>query len=103
MIGNAAPTGSPTVREGFIRHAERHLQVLPTGSFGFRANSSPSPPTTPRQPRQPPQEDLVGCLTQSRDEVKGWVRSNAGMLLLSSRSFDKTVYKEMLAALRPGP
>ena len=40
-------------------------------------------------------------MTQSRDEVKAWVRSNAGVLLRSGRGFDKAVYEEMPAALRP--
>ena len=41
------------------------------------------------------------CVTQSRDEVKAWVRSNADVLLSSGKGTDKTVYQEMLAALRP--
>ena len=40
-------------------------------------------------------------MTQSRDEVKAWVRSNAGVLLSSGGGFDKAVYQEMQAALRP--
>ena len=40
-------------------------------------------------------------VTQSRNEVKGWVRSNAGMLLHSCRDFEKAVYQEMLEALWP--
>ena len=44
---------------------------------------------------------MVGCVTQSRDEVKAWVRSNAGVLLHSGRGFDKAVYQEILAALWP--
>ena len=55
-------------------------------------DSSPSPPQRPRQPhprpRQPPQAELVGCVTQSRDEVKASVCSNAGVLLSSGRGFD---------------
>ena len=88
------------VREEFIRHAERHMQVQPPGTIDFRAHSSPSPPPSPRQP---PSAELVGCVTpsQSRDEVKTWVRSNAGVLLRSCRGFDKAVYQEMLAALLP--
>ena len=89
------------VRKEFIRHAERHLQVLPTGTIDFRAYSSPSPPPTPRQLLQPPPADLVWCVTQSRDEVKVWVCSSAGVLLHSCRGFNKAVYQEMLAALQP--
>ena len=44
---------------------------------------------------------MVWCVTQSRDEVKAWVRSNAGVLLRSGGGFDKTVYQEMFAALLP--
>ena len=40
-------------------------------------------------------------MTWSRDEVKAWVRSNAGVLLSSGRGFGKAVYQEILAALRP--
>ena len=40
-------------------------------------------------------------MTQSRDEVKAWVRSNAGVLLRSGGGFDKAVYQEVQAALRP--
>ena len=40
-------------------------------------------------------------MTQSRDEVKASVRSNAVVLLRSGRGFDKAVCQEMLAALRP--
>ena len=89
------------VREEFIRHAERHMQDRPAGSFDFRAESSPSPPPTPRHPRELPRAECVGCVTQSRDEVKAWVRSNAGVLLRNSRGFDKAVYQEMQATLRP--
>ena len=88
------------VREEFIRYAERHMQDRPAGSFDFRAESSPSPPPTPRHPREPPRAECVGCVTQSRDEVKAWVRSNAGVLLRSGGGFDKAVYQEMQAALR---
>ena len=75
------------VSEEFIRHAESHLQVLLPGNIDFRADSSPSPPTTQQQ--QPPAE-LVGCVTQSREEVKTWVCSNlnAGVLLHSCSGFD---------------
>ena len=78
---------SQMVSEEFIRHAESHLQVLPPGNIDFRADSSPSPPTTQQQ--QPPAE-LVGCVTQSREEVKTWVCSNlnAGVLLHSCSGFD---------------
>ena len=38
---------------------------------------------------------------KARDEVKAWVRSNAGVLLSSGRGFDKAVYQEMLSALLP--
>ena len=38
-------------------------------------------------------------MTQLRDEVKAWVRSNTGGLLRSGRGFDKAVNQEMLAAL----
>ena len=89
------------VREEFIRHAERHIQDRPAGSFDFRAESRPSPPPTPRYPREPPLAECVGCVTQSRDEVKAWVSSNAGVLLSSGGGFDKAVYQEMQAALRP--
>ena len=71
----------------FTCHAEGYLQVWPPGTIQFRADSNPLPPATPRQ--QPP-ADLVGCVTQSHDAVKAWVRSNAGMLLRSGRGFDKT-------------
>ena len=37
----------------------------------------------------------------SRDEVKAWVRSNAGVLLRSGGGLDKAVYQEMQTALRP--
>ena len=37
-------------------------------------------------------------VTQSRDEVKAWVRPNTGVLLRSGSGFDKAVYQEMLAA-----
>ena len=67
----------------------------------FRSESSPLAPPMPRQPQQPPPAELVGCATQSRDEVKAWVRSNAGVLLRSGGGFDKAVYQEMLAALLP--
>ena len=80
--------------EEFIRHAELHLQVRP-------AESSPSPPPTQRQLRQQPPAELIECVTQSRYEVKAWVRSNTGVLLRSGGGFDKAVYQEMLAALRP--
>ena len=89
------------VREEFIRHAERPIQDRPAGSFDFRAESNPSPPPTPRHPREPPRAKWVGCVTQSRDEVKAWVCSNAGVLLRSGGGFDKAVYEEMQAALRP--
>ena len=97
---------SSMVREEFIRHAERHIQDRPglnqpAGSFDFRAESSPSPPPTPRHPREPPRAKWVGCVTQSRDEVMAWVRSNACVLLRSGGGFDKAVYQEMHAALRP--
>ena len=39
----------------------------------------------------------------SRDEVKEWVRSNAGVLLRGGREFDKAAYQEMLAALNVLP
>ena len=85
--------------------AERHMQDRPAGSFDFRAESSPSPPPTPLHPREPPRAEWVGCVTQSRDEVKAWVRSNASVLLRSGGGFDKAVYQEswqeMQAALRP--
>ena len=76
------------VREEFIRHAlaERHMQVRPP------SDSSPSPPPSPRQP---PPAELVGCVTQSRDEEKAWDRSNTSVLLRSGRGFDKAVYPEM--------
>ena len=45
---------SPSVREEFIRHrqrhAERHMQVWPPGTTDFRADSSSSPPPSPLQP-----------------------------------------------------
>ena len=45
---------------------------------------------------------LLGCVTKSRDEVKAWVRANARALhTLAGGEFDKEVYREMLAALRP--
>ena len=75
---------------GDIRYAESHLQVRPAGSIDFRAESSPSPPPTPRQPRQQQQTGLVGCVTQLPDEVKAWVRSNAGVLFRSGGGLDKT-------------
>ena len=40
-------------------------------------------------------------MTQSRDEVKAWLRLNAGVLIRSGRGFDKAAYQEMLSALRP--
>ena len=40
-------------------------------------------------------------MTQSRYEVKAWVRSNLGVLLRSGKGFNMAVYQEMLAALRP--
>ena len=83
------------VREDFIRHAEHHMQDRPAGSFDFRAESSPSPPPTLRQPQQLPPAEWVGCVTQSRDEMKAWVRSNAGVLFRSGGGFDKAVYQEM--------
>ena len=86
---------SSMVREEFIRHAERHMQDWPAGSFDFRAESSPSPPPTPRHPREPPRAEKVRCVTQSRDEEKAWVRSNTGVLLHSGGGFDKAVYQEM--------
>ena len=89
------------VREESIRHAEHHKQDRPAGSFNFRAESSPSPPSTQRHQREPPRAECVGCETQSRDEVKAWVRSNAGVLLSSGGDFDKAVYQEMQEALRP--
>ena len=55
----------------------------------------------PRQPRQPPRAEWVGCVTRSRDEVKARVRSNDGVLFRSGRGFDKALYQEMQAALRP--
>ena len=73
------------VREEFIRHTERFMQVLPP------SDSRPSPSS----PRQPPPAELIGCVTQSRDEVNAWVRSNAGVLLRSGRGFDRAVYQEM--------
>ena len=48
-----------------------------------------------------PQAESVGCVTQSHDEVKAWVRSNTGVLLRSRGGFNDAVYQEMLAALRP--
>ena len=86
------------VREEFFRLAERHLQVRPAGCIDFRAKSSPSPSPTPRQP---PLAELVGCVTQWLDGVKAFVRSNSGVLLRSGGGFDKAVYQEMLAVLRP--
>ena len=76
------------------------------GEFKFRAKSRPSPPArpTPRQSRQLPRAEWVGCVTQSCDEVKAWVRSNMGvqqLLLCSGKGFNESVYQEMLAALRP--
>ena len=90
------------VREEFIRHAERHQEVWPAGSIDFHAESSPSPPPTPPRPQPPPTRsppaELAGLVTQSRDEVTAWVRS---MLLRSTGGFNKGVYQEMLAVLRP--
>ena len=40
-------------------------------------------------------------VTQSRDEVKTWVSSKAGVLLCSGGGFDEAAYQKMLAALRP--
>ena len=40
-------------------------------------------------------------VTQSRNEVKVRVCSNAGVLLCSGRNFDVAVYHEMMAALQP--
>ena len=57
QITNDRECCSPMVREKFIRHAERHMQVRPP------SDSSPSPP--PSQQLQPPAE-LVGCVTQRR-------------------------------------
>ena len=82
---------SPIVREEFIRHAERHLQVWPPGAIDFLADSSPSPPPTQRKLRQPPLAGSVECVTQSRHEVKAWARSNARVLLRSGTGFDKAV------------
>ena len=55
------------VLEEFIRHSDRHMQVLPPGAIDFRAYSSLSPPPLPLQQSQ---AELVGCVTLSRDEVK---------------------------------
>ena len=43
---------------------------------------------------------MVGCVIQSRDEEKAWVRSNTSVLLRSGRGFDKAVYQEMHFAAR---
>ena len=48
---------SPMVREEFIRHGERHMQVRSP------SDSSTSPPPSPRQP---PPAEVVGCVTQWR-------------------------------------
>ena len=86
------------VREEFIRHAERRMQVRSPGTIDFRAESGPLPPPTPRQPQQ---AELVVCVTQSRNELNAWVRSNTGVLLRNGGDFDKAAYHEMLAALKP--
>ena len=82
---------SPMVLKEFICHAECQEQVRPLGTIDFRADSSPSPPPSPLQP---PQAELDGCVTQSRDEVKVWVRSNEDVQLRSSRGFDKALPME---------
>ena len=79
------------------------LSLIPSSAASpetvdISADSSPPPPPTPRQP---PPAELVGCVTQSRDDVKAWVRSNAGVLLRSGRGFNKEVYQELQAAVRP--
>ena len=40
-------------------------------------------------------------VTQSRNEVKAWVRLNTGVLLSGGEGFNKAVYQEILVALRP--
>ena len=51
--------------------------------------------------RQQPLAELVGCVMHSCNQVKAWVRSNAGVLLRSGRGFNKEVYQELQAAVRP--
>ena len=51
----------PIVREEFIRHAVRHMQVGPPGTIVFRANSSPLPAPSPQQQ---PLAEFVGCVGQ---------------------------------------
>ena len=43
MFGKAAPQWCARCCEGFIRHAERHMQFRSTGTMDFRADSIPSP------------------------------------------------------------
>ena len=46
---------------------------------------------------------FVGCATQTRDEVKAWVRSNAGVLLSSGRGFESSFQQGSIPGDAGGP